>query len=246
VNAETLSTEYAPVADAPTQSARPVQPVHPPAPPVPEPLPTLPKSLASTLLEANTTSTWVDEARRLGVAASLAAVLGIALGLRHGGLALASGAAGAPLGILAVSALAAPALAILLALANAPIDALDLARATSRAAAKAGLLLAGLAPLAALFVVTVEDAITVTCVGFGVLSLAGLVAARSFHDDLGLKLAKANVGSRAAMHVAVWAFLVFSGALALRVWVQTLPMLTEPQVVPPYSEPAPANVSEGS
>src|SRR5580658_3050606 len=158
VNAETLSTQY-------------VSPSPLPAPP---PAPTLPRSFASALLESNAASTWVDEARRLGVAASLAAVLGVALGLRKGGLALASGAAGAPLGILAVSALAAPALAILLALANAPIDAKDLARATTRAAAKAGLLLAGLAPLAALFVVTVEDAITVTCVGFGVLSLAGV------------------------------------------------------------------------
>jgi hypothetical protein len=230
VNAETLSTQY-------------VSPSPLPAPP---PAPTLPRSFASALLESNAASTWVDEARRLGVAASLAAVLGVALGLRKGGLALASGAAGAPLGILAVSALAAPALAILLALANAPIDAKDLARATTRAAAKAGLLLAGLAPLAALFVVTVEDAITVTCVGFGVLSLAGVVAARSFHDDLAQKLAQAPAASRAPMHVAVWAFLAFASALALRVWVQTLPMLTEPQVIPPYSEPAPSSVSPSS
>jgi hypothetical protein len=226
---------------------------HVPAPPIaPAPVLSQPRSHASALLETSEHSTWADEARRLATAASLAAVFGVALGLRHGGLSLASGAAGAPLGILAVGALAAPALVILLALANAPIDALDLGRATTRAAAKAGMLLAGVAPLAALFVVTVEDAITVTCVGFGALILAGGVAARSFYHDLAARFDKApastsstprrshgrGVASRFAMHAAVWAFLAFSGALALRVWVQTLPMLTEPQTTPPYVEPA--------
>src|SRR5580658_634135 len=102
---------------------------HVPAPPIaPAPVLSQPRSHASALLETSEHSTWADEARRLATAASLAAVFGVALGLRHGGLSLASGAAGAPLGILAVGALAAPALVILLALANAPIDALDLGR----------------------------------------------------------------------------------------------------------------------
>jgi len=213
VNAETLVTEYAPLADMA------------PPPPVTSIPPTLAKSFAAALIDVRGTSTWADEAGRLAAAASLAAIFGVSLGLRQGGLSLASGAAGAPLGILAVSALATPALAILLALVNAPIEAIDLARATTRGAAKAGLLLAGVAPAAALFVVTVEDAITVTCVGFGALSLAGLVAARSFYDDLVPKLAKAPDSPRALMHAALWAFLLFAGALALRVWGQSLPML---------------------
>jgi hypothetical protein len=214
VNAQTLLPEYAPVAE--------------PAPPavstLPPPLPA-PHSFASALIDVTSSSSWADEARRLAAAASLAAVFGVSLGLRQGGLSLASGAAGAPLGILAVSALAAPALAILFALVNAPIEAIDLARATTRGAAKAGLLLAGLAPAAALFVVTVEDAITVTCVGFGALCFAGVVAARSFHEDLAPKLAKVPASARLVMHAALWAFLLFAGALALRVWGQALPML---------------------
>jgi hypothetical protein len=183
------------------------------------------KSHAATLLDT-TSSTWVDEARRLAVAASLSAVFGVSLGLRHGGVSLAWGAMGAPLGIVSVGALAAPALGILLALANAPLDALDLARATSRAALKAGILLAGVAPATALFVVTVEDAITVTIVGFGALVLAGVVAARSFQHDLEPLLAKTPGAQRAVARVAIWAFLAFAGTLAIRVWCLALPMLT--------------------
>jgi hypothetical protein len=221
VNTETLSTtELVTIALGGDGAQEPPPPPdHPPPPPEAT-------SLASTLLAATRSSTWLDEVRRLALAASLSAVFGVSLGLRHGGLSLAWGAMGAPLGIVAVGALAAPALGILLALANAPVDALDLARATSRAAAKAGLLLAGVAPAAALFVVTVEDAITVTIVGFGALILAGVVAARSFQHDLEPMLAKAPVSQRAVVRIAIWTFLAFAGALALRVWWLALPMLT--------------------
>jgi hypothetical protein len=219
VNAQTLSTTSLPPIDETDDEAPPPRP-SPPAPPPQT------RSLASTMLEVAPSSTWLDEARRIAVAASLSAVFGVALGLRHGGFSLAWGAMGAPLGIVAVGALAAPALAILLALANAPVNALDLARATTRATVKAGLLLAGVAPATALFVVTVEDAITVTIVGFSALILAGIVAARSFQHDLEPMLAKAPATQRAVVRVAIWTFLAFAGALALRVWWLALPMLT--------------------
>ena len=218
MNAHTLSPTELPTIDEGDDAAPPR------SPPAPQTT-THAKSHASALLDT-TSSTWIDEARRLAVAASLSAIFGVALGLRHGGVSLAWGAMGAPLGIVAVGALAAPALGILLALANAPLDALDLARATSRAAAKAGLLLAGVAPAAALFVVTVEDAITVTIVGFGALILAGVVAARSFQHDLEPMVAKTPGAQRAVVRVAIWAFLAFSGTLAIRVWCMALPMLT--------------------
>jgi len=218
VNAQTLSATELPPIDEDDDAAPP------PAPPPPRTTPTA-RSHASALLDT-TSSTWIDEARRLAVAASLTAIFGVSLGLRHGGVTLAWGAIGAPLGILAVGALAAPALGILLALANAPLDALDLARATSRAAAKAGILLAGVAPATALFVVTVEDAITVTIVGFGALILAGIIAARSFQHDLEPVLAKTPGAQRAVVRVAIWAFLAFAGTLAIRVWFMALPMLT--------------------
>jgi hypothetical protein len=221
VNAQTLATTGFPQSELDRDDT--TLPSHTPERPPPE---RASPGLASALVAPSTTSTWIDEVRRLAVAASLSAVFGVSLGLRRGGLSLAWGAMGAPLGIVAVGALAVPALAIVLALANAPLAPLDLARATGRATAKAGLLLAGLAPGAALFVVTVEDAITVTLVGFGALVLAGAVAARSFLSDLTPALAKASPGQRSVVHVSLWAFLAFAGALALRVWWLALPMLT--------------------
>jgi hypothetical protein len=226
VNAQTIATTGFPAVGAGDHAPPPLAPTLTSAQ---TPAPTEPssRSLASGLLDTSS-STWVDEARRLAAAASLSAVFGVALGLRHGGFSLAWGAMGAPLGIVAVGALAAPALGILLSLADARLEALDLARATSRAAVKAGMLLAGVAPATALFVVTVEDAITVTIVGLGALILAGVVAARSFQHDLEPALSKTPRTQGAVVRLAVWAFLAFAAILALRVWCLALPMLAVP------------------
>ncbi len=159
------------------------------------------------------------EAKRLAVAVLLSSLFGVAIGLRSGGIAIVTHALGVSLGIVAVCALAVPALAIMLALANAPIDALGLSRATSRAAARAGLLLAGLAPGAALFAVTVEDAITVTCVTAGGLALAGLLAMQAFASELG------DVRKGVLSKLAVPTFLVFAAILAARIWWVSLPLL---------------------
>jgi hypothetical protein len=199
--------------------------------PSPRPPPPSPRESASSrgagLLAGASSSSWADEARRLAAATSLAAVFGAAVGLRHGGLALVSGAVGAPLGILAVTGLAVPALVIMLSLANAPVEAKDLARATSRAATKAGLFLAGVSPAAALFVVTVEDAITVSIVGFGALLLSGVIAAGSFWGDMKPLLASAPPPTRRLMRIALVGFIVFAAVLATRVWWMAFPGLTE-------------------
>lgn len=160
------------------------------------------------------------EARRLLVGIGLASLFGVAIGLRAGGAAIPLHAGGVALGIAAVCGLAVPALAIMLALANSSIDALGLARATSRAAAHAGLLLAGLAPGAALFAVTVEDAITVTIVGIGGLLLAGAIGMRSFVKELG-----PHIGVGLWSRVAVPSFLVFAAVLGARIWWITLPLV---------------------
>jgi hypothetical protein len=204
----------------------------PPAPPAPAAVAPAtpdadPDSWAQRFLGLSAASTWPEEGRRLAFAIGLASLFGVSLGLRKGGATLALAAVGAPTGILAVAAIAVPAFAIVLALANAPVDAMALAKATSRAAAKAGLVLAGLAPAAALFVVTVEDAITVTMVGFGGLVLAGAIAARSFSKELGPLIRSAPAATRAAMSVAMPAFLLFAAVLAARVWWIALPFLTE-------------------
>lgn len=178
------------------------------------------------LLGGAKSSTWAHEGQRLLVAVGLAALFGAALGLRHGGVAIASHALGVPAGILAVTALAVPALAIILALANAPVEMLGLAKAATRASVNAGLVLGGLAPAAALFMVTVEDDITVTIMGFVGLLLAGALAIRSFWQELGPQLAAAPDGTRRLTAIAMPAFLLFASVLAARVWWITLPTLT--------------------
>ena len=183
-------------------------------------------SFADGLLAPRGAVRWADEGRRLAVGLGLASLFGAAIGLRHGGLAIVAHAVGVPLGILAVALVAVPAFGIVLALANAPIDAATLGRATARAAAKGGLILGGLAPAAVLYVVTVEDAITVSVVGFGGLILAGAIALRSFASELREPLRAATAGAQMAMTLALPAFLFFSAALAVRVWWLALPILT--------------------
>jgi hypothetical protein len=186
----------------------------------------MPETWAERWLGTRRCRTWGLEGRRLALALGLAALFGVALGLRHGGASIALMALGAPAGILAVALVAVPAFAVILALTNAPLDVLDLASATTRASGRAGLLLAGIAPGAALLVVTCEDAITVTVMGFGVLLLAGFIAAEGFSRDVRGHVASAPRTQRALLSVALSAFLVFAAVLAARVWWLALPSLT--------------------
>jgi hypothetical protein len=168
---------------------------------------------------------WMEDGRRLGTGLGLAALFGGALGLRVGGAGLLPNALGAAAGLIAVAAVAVPSLAIALALANVPVDARALGRATSRAVAKAGLVLAGLAPAALLYTVTVEDGITVTIVGFGSLLLAGAIAVASFRKDLEGPMREAPARTMAMQVFAIPAFVIFAATLALRVWFLTFPIL---------------------
>jgi hypothetical protein len=183
------------------------------------------RSLAGELLRAPATMSWGREATRLAIGLLLAAVFGACLGLRTGGGALAVHALGVAAGLAAVAGVAAPSFAIILALVNAPMDAYALARATSGAVARAGLMLGGLAPAAALYVVTVEDAITVTVVALGALGLAGAVGVSSFAEDLKAPLARSTESTRRWMTIAMPLFLAFATLLALRVWWLALPVL---------------------
>ena len=193
----------------------------------PEPASLGPPTWAQRWLGNVGTASWAAEGSRLLLAIVLASLFGVALGLRSGGLSIALAALGAPAGIAAVAAVAVPAFAIVLSLANAPVEIMDLARATSRASIRAGLFLAGLAPGAALLVVTVEEAVTVTVAGFGALMIAGGIAAASFATDLRPRLAGAPRATRIVMSVAMPVFLLFAAVLAARVWWLALPMLTE-------------------
>lgn len=165
------------------------------------------------------------EATRFAAAAGLSALYGVALGVREGGAAIVRHALGVPAALLAVAGLGVPALYILLALFDAPLEPPRVAASASRAAASAGLLLAGLAPAAALFVVSSEGADGAALVGAAGLVLGGLAGISRLLHELGRGLGGASEVARAASGISFAAFALFATALAARVWWSTLPIL---------------------
>jgi hypothetical protein len=198
----------------------------PAAPPASAPpLPALPPSWTSHLLAEGTSFSLRREATRFGVGLGLAALYGLALGARAGGRSFLAHAAGVPAALAAAIGLGVPALYIVLALFDAPIEAPRVASAASRACAAAGLVLAGLAPAAALFVVSSERpgaAAFAAAAGLatgGAIGLARLV--RELHDALG----RARIDIRSIASLAFAGFGVFAVALSFRVWWALLPVL---------------------
>jgi len=184
----------------------------------------IPAAWTERLLGNHDTTSWLAEGQRLLTGFALAALFGAAIGLRVSPVESAMHAFGVVLGVGAVCVLAVPALGILLALADATIEAVELARATSRAAVTGGLVLAGLTPGAILFAVTVEDALTVTLITIGSLTLVGVLAMRSFAAELSPHLA-AGAKTRVLARLALPSFLLFATVLAARVFWVSLPLL---------------------
>ena len=180
---------------------------------------------AAELLREPLTGSGRELVRRASIGLGLSALYGAALGARAGGRALVEHALGVPAGLVAVVLVGLPSMFVFLSLCRAPLDARALASLGARGLASAGLLLAGLAPAAALFVVssqTAEAAAGVVSVGLvlgGGVALgrvAWQVAYRAFAGD-----AKASLGGLA---VAA-GFALFAVALAARVWAAMLPIL---------------------
>lgn len=169
--------------------------------------------------------TWPAEARRLGVALGLAAAYGAALGARGGAGAMLAHAAGAPAAIAGVGVLGVPALAIVLALADAPVRADAIVRAAVDGAARAGLVLGGLAPALALVCVTAEDAATGAIYAGAGLVVAGRVGLRAFRGALAAELTAAPPRTRRSSGVATASFALFAAVLAGRIWWAALPAL---------------------
>jgi hypothetical protein len=181
-------------------------------------------ALAPEELEAGWSATFLSapgnvrlgvEARRFGTALGLSAAYGAALGLRGGARGMLLEAVAMPAAWLAVAALGVPALAILLALADAPVRALDLAGAASRAAARASLILVGLAPPIALFSVTTDEAPSAVLLGGLGLAVAWSFGLRAFAGEI----LRATQRSRGPTLAATLGFALFSTALAGRVWL---------------------------
>lgn len=113
------------------------------------------------------------ELRRASVALGLSSLYGLALGAREGGAQLIHHALGVPLALLVLGAVLTPSLTVLLALLDAPVTPIKMLRAVARAVSSAGLVLAGLAPSAAVLVVTIESTEIASAAARG----AGFIAA---------------------------------------------------------------------
>lgn len=162
---------------------------------------------------------------RLGGGLALSAVFGLALGARGGGLELARHALGAPLGLLVSAGVAAPALFVRLSLMDAPVRALGMLSAVSRATFGAGLVLAGLAPAMAMLVVSIESREAAAALAGLGLALGGGIGLCGLFAEVHAMVAGSvlTLRSRALLSVAV--FVVLACALSARVWGAWLPLL---------------------
>ncbi len=163
--------------------------------------------------------------RRALVGVGLAALYGLALGAREGGAALLTHALGVPAAIVAVIGLGLPALYILLALFDAPLSVEKAMAAAARGVASAGLALAGLAPLAALYVVTSGSAEGAGVAGALGLGLGGALGLRHLVSTLRAALAQADSATRLLATGAQIGFALFALVLAWRVWGALLPVV---------------------
>jgi hypothetical protein len=195
-------------------------------PPIPvRPSPPLPPSFTASLLAEDATPSLRREATRFGVGLGLAALYGLALGARGGGVSFLAHAAGVPAALLAAFGVGVPALSIVLALVDAPIALPAIGAATSRATATGGLVLAGLAPAAALFVVTSErGGAAALAAGVG-LAVGGAFGLGTVVSDLRKAIADARPGTRLAADLALAGFGLFAIVVSLRVWASLLPVL---------------------
>ncbi|WP_438022014.1 hypothetical protein [Sorangium sp. So ce233] len=180
----------------------------------------------AALLAERSPSLLRDDLSRFGIGVGLASLYGLALGARQGGVSLVQHAAGVPAAVVAVAGLGVPALLIVLTLFNAPLDPPRALSATARAAAATGLVLGGLAPAAALFVVTSGSDLTAALMGLLGLAVGGVLGIHVLLRDLRAALRRDGGRGCLAEHgAALLGFAGFAVALALRVWWATLPIL---------------------
>jgi len=180
-------------------------------------------SLGARLTSSETHSAG-QEFARLGAGLGLAALYGLALGARSGGVALIQHALGASAGLFAVGVLGIPALFVLLALVNAPVSPGAMLSAGARSLASAGFVLAGLAPSAALLAVTIESPDAAAFVTRAGLTLAGGIGLFQLTSSVRAMLKELPPAPRLKCNVLLFGFSLFAIMLAARVWY-TLPIL---------------------
>ncbi len=166
-----------------------------------------------------------DLARRGALGLGLSAFYGLALGAREGGKLLVVHALGVPLGLFLVVLVGAPSMFVFLSMCRAPIDGRALASTTARGLGSAGILLAGLAPAAALFVVSSATPTAASSVVLlGLLLGGGVALTRMTWEVLRAAVRGRAVSALGGTGIAI-GFAVFAVALAVRIWSVVLPIL---------------------
>jgi hypothetical protein len=190
-------------------------------PVMPAPVP----SFTASLLADHEVFSPRREAARFGIGLGLASLYGLSLGTRQGGKAFFTHAVFVPAALAAVVALGVPALYIALALFDAPIEPPRAVAVAARATARTGLVLAGLAPAAALFVVSSDDARSAAGSAIVGLAVAGGIGLTRMVGELHATINHAPASTRAKADFAFFGFMIFAVALAARIWWAALPLL---------------------
>ncbi len=197
----------------------------PSVPRAPQPTRAAPVGWAARLIALDPEIGGREIARRVGIGLGLSSLYGVALGARVGAQSLFQHAIGVPLGLILVALVGAPSVFVFLSMARAPIDGRAIAGSVARSVASAGLLLAGLAPAAALFVVSSETSgAAAGAVTVGLWLGGGVALVRMLADVLRQGFAGKAESALGALAVA-GGFGLFAIALATRVWGALLPIL---------------------
>ncbi len=175
-------------------------------------------------LVAPSLTTVVAEGARALWGLLLAAAYGLALGTRQGGAELWQHALGVPAGLASVALVGVPALFVFLALVDAPISPTGALSVATRALGVSGLMLAGLAPAAALFVTTIDSSGVAALAGGVGLLLAGGIGLAHLLNGLSRQLARSAPVVHASGNAALAVFALFAVGLCLRVWWASLPL----------------------
>ena len=114
---------------------------------------------------------------------------------------------------------------IALALFDAPLALPAVVSAAARGASASGLVLAGLAPAAALFVVSSEHSGAAALTGLTGLVLGGAISLGGLLRELQRGIDREAFPARAATQLVLVGFGVFAVAVSARIWWATLPVL---------------------
>jgi hypothetical protein len=187
--------------------------------------PSDPGSWTARLLAPASTAGLRGEASRFATGLGLAAIYGLALGTRQGKVDLFTHALGVPAAVLAVALLGVPALYLVLALFDAPVAPTRVLSVTARSVARAGLVMAGLAPASALLVTSSDQPGTAAAAAVVGLAVGGGIGVVGLLRELNGALVGEGHGKRLVAASASLGFAVFAVALAVRIWGSSLSLL---------------------